>query len=388
MKRLILLLSTLGASCARAPEVGAAPPDRSMRAIWVTRWDYRTAEDVDDVLENAAEAGFDTVLWQVRGNATAFYRSRLEPWAAELGGEDPGFDPLARAIAGAHERGLALHAWFNVVPAWWGPTAPEDPNHVVNAHPDWLWYDVEGRRQDYSPNFYVSLNPCLPEVRGYVELVVRDLLRQYDVDGLHLDYIRFPNEPPASKPGQDFPRDRRTLELFEAETGLAPDDDAEAWDRWRAGCVTELVRRIRVARDDERSDAHLSAAVGSDPERALEHHQDWREWVDEGLLDLVFPMNYVADVTEFERRSAIWDSWKERVPVVMGLSLEAIGDEELSRRSRLAEAGFDGFAWFGYASLWDSANGVIAEQTPALASLRARRRAALLPFLAGLKGAD
>src|SRR5687767_13170041 len=117
---LALACSSLAAPRARSPG-GAAPraasreasgpsraeraSSRDERALWITRFDYKTREDVVRAIENAKAAGFDTVLFQVRGNATAFYRSQLEPWAAELGGADPGFDPLEVAIEAAHERG-------------------------------------------------------------------------------------------------------------------------------------------------------------------------------------------------------------------------------------------------------------------------------------------
>ena len=71
------------------------------QAIWVPRWDYKTADDVRSIVRNCARAGFDTVLFQVRGNGTVAYRSRIEPWAEEFGFRDPGFDPLATAVARA-----------------------------------------------------------------------------------------------------------------------------------------------------------------------------------------------------------------------------------------------------------------------------------------------
>ena len=95
----------------RAPEV---------RAIWVTRWDYRSAADVRTILGNCRSLGLNRVYFQVRGRSDAFYRSNLEPWAEELGGRDPGFDPLAVAIAEARKQDLELHAWANVLAGWKG----------------------------------------------------------------------------------------------------------------------------------------------------------------------------------------------------------------------------------------------------------------------------
>ena len=92
--RLLLLgvvFVSLFSGCQSRPEV----PIR--KAIWVTRWDYKTEQDIVDLMENIDKAGFDTVLFQVRGNATVFYPSAMEPWAEEFNHQDPGFDPLEAA---------------------------------------------------------------------------------------------------------------------------------------------------------------------------------------------------------------------------------------------------------------------------------------------------
>ncbi|MDP6539237.1 MAG: family 10 glycosylhydrolase [Planctomycetota bacterium] len=378
MTQLVLRLVLILSAC--APTASAAEP---VRAIWITRWDYRTRDDVERIVEHCADAGFDTLLFQVRGNATAFYRSSLEPWAEQLGWADPGFDPMATAIAAARRRGVALHAWVNVVPAWWGPDPPTDRAHVVHTHPEWLWFDAQGRRQAFSPRFYVSLNPCLPEVREYLVAVLAELLEEYAVDGLHLDYIRFPNEPPAQRPDQDFPRDVRTLALYREATGLAPDEDPGAWDGWRAEQVTELVRAIAGARDRVRPDAELSAAVGAEAEAALSHHQDWRRWIAEGLLERVFPMNYTADPARFERRMEAWSAFADRVSVVMGLRAGSVAPEVLIERMRWAERSMAGFGVFMYADFHDSQNTVIDVQTPERSRERAALRKAVLPHLRG-----
>ncbi|HRX01609.1 MAG TPA: family 10 glycosylhydrolase, partial [Anaerolineae bacterium] len=84
-----------------APVYNASSP-QELRALWVTRWDFRTAEDIRIIAERAADANFNALFFQVRGNADALYRSQIEPWSALLSGgtlgEDPGWDPLELAI--------------------------------------------------------------------------------------------------------------------------------------------------------------------------------------------------------------------------------------------------------------------------------------------------
>ncbi len=97
--------------------------DEPTRAIWVTRFDTKTAADVQGAIRNCADAGFNHVMFQARGHGVAHYRSALEPWADELGGVDPGYDPLDVACREAHALGMKLHAWINVMPSWRGTTS-------------------------------------------------------------------------------------------------------------------------------------------------------------------------------------------------------------------------------------------------------------------------
>ena len=124
------------------------------KAIWVTRWDYKTERDIVDLMENIDKAGFDTVLFQVRGNATVLYPSALEPWAEEFNHEDPGFDPLETVCREARVRDLNLHAWINAVPGWRGITPPPSttPEQLWNSKPEWFLYSKAGERQPLQPN--------------------------------------------------------------------------------------------------------------------------------------------------------------------------------------------------------------------------------------------
>jgi uncharacterized lipoprotein YddW (UPF0748 family) len=351
------------------------------RALWITRWEWRTEEELRLVIEQAADAGFDTLLLQVRGTASTFWPSRLEPWAEELGGGDPGFDPLALALEEAHARGVAVHAWVNVMPSWRGTTAPRDPRHLWHSRPEWHWFDAAGRRQPLCEDFYVSLNPCVPEVREHLIAVCTELVERYAVDGLHLDYLRFPNEPPAVPAGQRdaWPRDERTLALFSRATGLeSPEDSPDRWDQWRADAVTEVLRWIRVAVRAARDKVRLSAAVGPSAELAAHHYQDWPRWVEEGLLDFILPMNYSADDETFSGRLSGWVEVDRRVPVLMGVMAGGAPDEVRRGQLDQVEERFGRSCLFAYCRLWDSANAVLSSQDDASSRLRTERRQELL----------
>jgi uncharacterized lipoprotein YddW (UPF0748 family) len=385
-RRRLLLLALGALACAPSCServTDAQPREPARRYLWVTRWDCSSAQDVERLVSDAAGAGFDALVFQVRGAASTFYPSEIEPRAPELSGMPAGYDPLRIALDAAHARGLELHAWINCVPSWWGTTPPEDPRHVYNAHPEWHWYDQEGRRQALSERFYVSLNPCLPAVRAHVVAVCEELVTGYELDGLHLDYIRFPNEAPATRKGSgsDWPRDAATLALYRVATGLEPDEDRERWSAWRAEQVTALVRGIRAQTAACAPGLVLSTAVGAEPERALaQHFQDVDAWIDEGLVDLVLPMNYTSDLELFTTRLERWRERAGKTRVAMGVMVKGDPGTRVAVL-RLASDSYPALAVFGYHELFDSNNEVLTVQDEGESALRAQRRRALLPEL-------
>ena len=349
------------------------------KAVWVTRFDFKSAADVTAIMENCQQAGFNTVVFQVRGNGTVFYPSKIEPWSEQFNFTSPGFDPLAVACREAHSRGLQLHAWLNVVPAWRGTTPPAHPDQLYNKHPEWFWYDQQGRRQPLA-DFYVSLNPCLPEVRAYLAGVFREVAANYDVDGLSMDYIRFPNEPPAIPTGSgiDYPRDARTLELYKKATGKTPDEDRAAWNAWRAEQVTELVRDLRTAVKAARPKAVLAASVGTNADASLHHFRDELRWVREGLIDEAYPMDYKSNVEDFRAGLEMWLPLRNKVKVVPGLWFAPrLSPEEgakvVKQQIEAANEEFGNFCVFSYASLFDSLDRVAAVSTRPVSSERAER---------------
>ncbi len=344
----LIAMATVGCRSTGPRSTGPTLQHDSVRAIWVTRWDYTSPQAIAQIMERSRHAGFNTILFQVRGNGTAFYRSRIEPWADELGGRDPGFDPLAVAVVEAHRRGLALHAWVNVVPGWRGKKPPANRRQLYYAHANWFWRDASGHREPLG--WYNNLNPCYPEVRNYLVAVMREIVKGYAVDGLHMDYIRFPNDVATT----DYPRDRRTLAMFRSATNTTPDASPMRWNAWRTEQVTQLVRDVRHMVKRVAPKVRLSAAVGASPDRALRaHFQDTRRWLAEGLLDLVFPMNYAATVEEFRERSALWAALRPGIPVVQGVKFDGRTPQTIVPQIELARSYSRHYAAFAYNSLFE-----------------------------------
>ncbi len=144
--------------------------------------------DLIEVLDELQAAGVNAAVFQVRTESDALYDSPFEPWSYWLTGEqgtapDPFYDPLALAVEEAHKRGMELHAWINPYRADRGSPYPKAASHVTNEHPEWLLSFSDGIQ---------ILNPGLPEVRDRVASIVADIVRRYDVDGIHYDDYFYP----------------------------------------------------------------------------------------------------------------------------------------------------------------------------------------------------
>ena len=362
----------------------AIPLPQQVRAVWVARFHYHFPEDIRTIVRNCAEFGCNTIFWQVRGNGTTSYPSRLEPWSAEYGYRDPGFDPLRIAVDEAHRRGLRIEAWINVMPGWRGPQPPPAANQLWNTHPEWFLHDANGQRQPLVAQ-YVILNPCLPEVREYITDVIDEVAHNYDVDGIHLDYVRYAWDtlPNARKL---YPRDARTVALFRTETGHNPNDDPAAWDHWRANQITRLVTMIRQRVFAHRRGMSLTAAVWADPQRGYQDYlQNAIAWLRTGLVDAVVPMAYTDQVENFERNITAYRNLAPRAHVIPGVGLYRLDKpQEVVVQLERCQAWGGDYALFSYESLAASAGDRGADGRgrvdPRTHELRQMRRAIVEPF--------
>ena len=366
---------------------------KEVRALWVTRGEYRSEDDVKRIVADAASLHFNVILFQVRGNGTVFYKSQIEPWAYELTsndpattGKDPGWDPLAVAVEAAKSHGVELHAWVNVFPAWRSQRfPPKDSKQLWWTHPEWFMHDAAGEKmlpRDRRVNpkvadWYAFINPAVPEVQTYLADVCEEIVKNYAVDGLHYDYIRYPREimevkqefrARAKKLG-NWSYDAVSMKRFAAETGVArPDDDPDKWFEWRAKQVTATVKTIADRVRPLRADAKkliISAAVGADPQDSkLGKGQDYYTWLDSGVVDGVFLMGYTDDLEKFTKaRRAIADSRPKKGFIAAGVGLRAdpaIVVEEVRIARKL---GLEGFAGFSYGALFRGGNDRHASKT-------------------------
>lgn len=355
-----------------------------MRAIWVTRWDYRSQRDVERIMQQVEVLGATDVIWQVRGQCDAFYRSDIEPWGEELfldlpaGATDPGFDPLEVAVDEAHRRGLRIHAWFNVFPMWKGTSPPRSPMHALNAHPEWRMRDANEQPQPLNDG-YVILNPGLPEVHDHIVRVASDIVRRYDIDGLHLDYVRFVSESGASR-GR-FPGDAESMRQMRAAMGTTDESPAPGAVRdWLRISISDVVRRLRSEAIIMRSGVEFSAAVWRNPELGRDAYlQDAVLWLAEDVLDRVMPMIYFDDNAMFEADLRAWLRVADHDRVTPGIAAYKHSDPKMTIEQIRLSRPAAGYAVFAYAALFESVDPNQAKD-PDSVELRAQRRAALKRF--------
>jgi uncharacterized lipoprotein YddW (UPF0748 family) len=343
-----------------------------MRGLWVVRTALVSPETVDAVVDQAKDAGFNALFVQVRGRGDAFYASRLVPRSLLLETRSAAFDPLARLLRRARSRGLQVHAWVNVLLAA-GFVGPWPAGHVARLHPDWLMVpqaaaaDVLGARPEGWPDliraaaagdsegFYLS--PSAPGVPEHLEAVVRELVRGYPVDGLHLDFIRYP--------GMDYDYSPAALEAFRAPTSsggvfriaemlAGPANEPERWEAYLRQRLTDLAGRLSRAARAERKGILVSAAVVPEETQAVEQRfQDWPAWVAGGLVDALCPMAYTPDPRLFRQQV---EQVRARVgqgkAVWAGVGAYRLAASEVVDRVRAArEAGAEGVVLFSHESL-------------------------------------
>lgn len=371
---------TAASGTAAAGSAPTATPHR--RGLWVlAEGARRVLEHPDRIpgLVDAAQAMAATDLFvQVYRGGRAWYdsdRADATPYHAVRDAQ--GLDPLALLLERAHGAGLRVHAWVNVLSLSQNPDAPI----LDRLGRDIVLVDRHGRSLLDYPGFEIPppegryyrmgtpgvyLDPAAPGLADELAATFAELLSRYPtLDGLHLDYIRYPDVLPYAPGtrfgvGIDFGYGKATRERFAAETGQqAPFGDslanANAWDAWRRDQVTALVAAIAGAAREVSPKVQLSAAVWSYADRAyLVLGQDWRRWLEDDLLDFAVPMAYTLDdrLLRYEAEHYAGLPNARRIWVGLGTWLFADAPERALEQIRLVrKAGASAEALFSYDSI-------------------------------------
>lgn len=365
------------AACAGDSPAGPTPTPTPLvrsdtieaRALWVSRFEYVSQDDVTRIVSDAANANFNIIYLQVRGVSDALYVSDLEPCSTRLCtklGGTPTWDPLAHAIAQAKPRNIQIHAWINAFIGWTATSSstcallqesdPGRPRHILLENPSWKVVDSTGAAMACpNPEGSVWSSPGIPGVRRQIARVAADIARRYEVHGVHLDFIRYP--------GLTWSHDAPSLAAF----GMDPKTNRAAWDQFRRDQVTAAVREAHDSLAAAKPAAVLSAAVWGiykdkwswNSSRGFDQYfQDPPAWTAAGILDVAVPMIYWRSRTTYcsytdwiclvDEHKALHQASGRHV--YMGMNAELGAAEMIGQIAAGRERGVKGFSIFSYGS--------------------------------------
>jgi uncharacterized lipoprotein YddW (UPF0748 family) len=287
---------------------------------------------------------------------------------------EAGFDPLGYIIQQAHstaggQRRLEVHTWLVAyrtrLP---GDNLWESPNHIFQQHPEWLAMRADGSRQDKGENpgrYY--LDPGIPQVIDYNLSVVRDILSHYDVDGIHFDYIRYPEAKGDGNPWGYNPLSLARFNALYHRTGKPAANDPQFCE-FRRQQVYDQVRKVYAHVRAWRPRVKVSAATiaWNTVDRGFEKtdayaniFQDWPRMANDGWLDLMIPMNYKRErVPTQQRDHRTWARYLGQLAQQSGrFGVNGVDGEELNTldgvlaqiRDTRSLAGIAGIATYCYA---------------------------------------
>ena len=320
MKKILLPLLLLAAF-----HVDAQPPphvDREFRAAWIATVDNidfpskkglpiadQKAEIIRD-LDLAKSLRLNAVVFQVRPMTDAVYRSKLEPWSEFLTGQmgkPQDFDPFEFLIAEAHRRGILVHAWFNPYRAYHHVAKTMSADHVSKTKPDIV--------RQYGR--YMWLDPTSPGARQHSLDVIADVVRRYDVDGVHFDDYFYPYaENDATGKKIEFPDDAN-WQAYQKTGGKLDRSD------WRRENVNRFIED--VGRSIKRIKPHVVYGISPFgiwqpiPEKNItgfnayaELYADARKWLRDGTVDYLTPQLYWETARKGQSFPVLLDWWKEQ----------------------------------------------------------------------------
>lgn len=320
MKKFGVLMLSLAMICTMFSVNSFADSDKEMRAAWISSvynidWpktkndEAQQKKEYIELLNNLQNVGINTVVVQVRPKSDALYKSSINPWSEYLTGtqgKDPGYDPLPFLIQEAHKRGMEFHAWFNPYRVTTSTTDLNTlaVNHPARKNPSWV---VQHKNGSYDALTY---NPGLPEVRQYIVDTIAEVVRNYDVDGVHFDDYFYPNTG------------------FDDEATYQKYGNGQTKDNWRRENVNTLLRDVKSTVKSIKpsvvfgvSPAGIWRNKSSDPtgsdtrgnESYSSHYADTRAWIKQGLVDYVVPQIYWTIGYAVADYSKLVDWWVNEV---------------------------------------------------------------------------
>ena len=264
------------------------------RAFWADSWHsgFESSAATQNLVNYLDSCNANAVILEVRKRADSYYNSPTEPKGTSVDVAS-GYDPLADAITKCHSAGIELHAWAVTYRVWEGKSGPSHstPEHLWYLHPEWFMLDSSGN-QFFSAT--TNLDPGVPAVEDYLVNTFLYIVKNYDIDGFTLDYIRYP--------GLDWGYNATSVARFNAEYGRTgnPSSTDIQWENWRRDQISNLVKRVYLEIKAVKPKVKVGAAVWKTADSGNSGYlQDWDRWMSNHWLDYVCPMNYTTTNSTF-----------------------------------------------------------------------------------------
>jgi len=331
------------------PTPSPTPLVGEWRAFWADAWHngFFNASQVTDMVNIAKNNNYNAVVIQIRRRGDAFYfptAPNLEPRNTSIAGD---FDSLQETITKAHAQGIEVHAWMPTFLIWSSGTPPSNPNHVVNLHPEYLMENDAGE-QYISEGYY--LDPGNPDANKWNYNVVMDLVTNYDIDGIHFDYVRYPQENSGYNP--------TAIARYNAEFGLTgkPAYNNAQFSDWRRRQITDWLRATYTDIIAVKPNIKVTASVFSGRADAYNNRfQDWAKWMQDNHMDALCPMNYTTKNSTFNSRTNDVVANRYQRQVYMGNGAYLVSKETtVTQLSYARGKGCEGILHYSYQSTNDT----------------------------------
>ncbi|AIQ19623.1 MULTISPECIES: family 10 glycosylhydrolase [unclassified Paenibacillus] len=302
------------------PSIPGAKTGKAMKGAWISTvfnldWPSTSSannadkqkKEFNTMLDKLQATGYNAVFVQVRPSGDSLYPSVLVPWSKVLTGtqgKNPGYDPLEYMVSSTHERGMEFHAWFNPFRATTdASTSSLASNHVAKAHPEWI---VKAENKLY-------INPGIPEARQHIIDTVMEVVKGYDIDGVHLDDYFYPSGSFA---------DDTAFNTYNAKAISSKGD-------WRRDNINEFIRQLGQEIHSAKSDVSYGVSpfgvwrnkkadsTGSDTTAGVSAYDDMyadtRTWIKNGWIDYIAPQIYWSLSFSAARYDKLVDWWVNEV---------------------------------------------------------------------------
>jgi len=383
MNRLVRLLGIASVLLGVLAVKPAQATSQEFRAYWVDAFGAGlfNEREIDKLVADAKAANMNAIVAQIGRRGDCFCNRAMMPRTQAPIAPLP-FDPLQSLIDKAHANGIEVHAWIITTAIWNSLVAPLDRTHVYNTHgpsktgyDNWIMLRYDGVNRG-GLDYY--LDPGHPDAADYIVKMYTSVAENYDVDGINFDRVRYPDyNPGINVPSWGY--NPVAVARFQAATGRtdrpAPTD--AQWAQWRRDQVTNIVRRVYLETYAVKPSIRVSAdtiTYGHGPQSQggwestrtyAEVLQDWRGWMQEGILDLNIPMNYKREHCLqngpgcFGNQRLMYEEWNEfakdnqyarQTTIGAAIYLNSIAGSVAQVRKALAPsaAGNPSYGWVGY----------------------------------------